>query len=210
MKNFIINNCQKYKVFNNNSVLIITENINDSDDSSAVKISALDSDFFEFFIRQNEEEKVFVYQAEDASKALLGFADFFKIIFAAGGIVKNAKNELLVIFRNGFWDLPKGKVEKNERIDKAAIREVSEETGLTDITLVKQVTTTYHIYCLKDGTKVFKPTFWYEMRSLVENGLIPQVEEGITEVKWMSLEILGNIKKQTFKSLLPLFNSIFD
>ena len=54
----------------------------------------------------------------------------YSLIEASGGVVLNEENKLLWIYRLGKWDLPKGKLEKNESFKVAAIREVEEECNV--------------------------------------------------------------------------------
>ena len=113
----------------------------------------------------------------------------FDFISAAGGLVLNEEKKALFIFRNGKWDLPKGKIEKGEKKKNAAVREVEEECGITAPKIDKYITTTYHIYYYKDKTAL-KESFWYLMSYAGNDKLIPQEEEGITDVKWLTeLEI---------------------
>src|SRR6185295_2085187 len=72
------------------------------------------------------------------------FCKQFTIIEAAGGLVLNTKKELLMIFRLNRWDLPKGKIEKNEEPSAAALREVCEETGVCDCEIIGELNSTYH------------------------------------------------------------------
>ena len=118
------------------------------------------------------------------------FKDYTKdktIMQAAGGLVFNEKNELLMIFRRGFWDLPKGKLDEGETIEQCAIREVQEETGLKNIKLVGFLTTTYHTYYYK-GQTILKPSHWYKMENWGNETLIPQTEEDITAIQFVSKE----------------------
>ena len=118
-----------------------------------------------------------------------------KVIPAAGGLVLNPKTEILFIFRDGVWDLPKGWIEKGETIENAAIREVEEECGISNLQLIKPLVTTYHIYFYK-GIKL-KQTYWFLMSSNYQKELIPQTEEGITQVAF----------KNEAKTLAALTNS---
>lgn len=103
---------------------------------------------------------------------------------AAGGIVRNEDGCLLLMRRNERWDLPKGKVEMGETLAQAALRETEEETGLGNLLLFgKKCLKTYHIYDLYGGWH-FKQTTWYEMQHKGNEALVPQLEEGITEVGW--------------------------
>lgn len=109
---------------------------------------------------------------------------------ASGGVVVRVtedEEEVLLIFRNGIWDLPKGKREEGESSAEAAIREVSEETGMSELTLADFLGITFHTY-FQNSLEIEKKTCWYLMESAVENTLKPQEEEGITQVKWTKLE----------------------
>ena len=114
-------------------------------------------------------------------------------VVAGGGKVYNAKGEILFIYRNGKWDLPKGKAEKGESIEETAIREVEEETGVTGLKIVKPIETTYHIFKRRGRFRI-KITYWFEMITDFEGTLYPQEKEGITKVKWLG-------KKKTKKAL---------
>jgi len=108
------------------------------------------------------------------------------IIIAAGGLVWNEKNELLMIFRQGKWDLPKGKIDEGETLEECAIREVQEETGLSNLILGSFVGVTQHEYYdrfLK--TPAIKESHWFSMKAFSAEALIPQEEEDITEIRWV-------------------------
>ena len=123
-------------------------------------------------------------------------------IIAAGGIVVNPKQEILWIFRRGFWDLPKGKLDPGETIPQCALREVQEETGINDIQLNELITTTYHDYFDKYlNTQVTKETHWYKMSIQdLQNG-IPQTEEDIEKMEWVSLDALGIPMQHTYENI---------
>ena len=124
----------------------------------------------------------------------------FAKIVAAGGIVINDKNEILFIFRNQKWDLPKGKVEKNESITQTAIREVKEETGIKDLMILKPLDKTYHIFKRAKKT-CLKETYWFEMKSNHDKKFAPQISEGITRVEWISKEKIPLIMKNTYENI---------
>ena len=127
------------------------------------------------------------------------------LINAAGGVVYNSKNQILMIFRNNKWDLPKGKLEVGESITECAIREVKEECGLARLKILRKLSNTYHTYKL-NGILMLKSTCWFEMRTLDAANLIPQHEEGITKVEWVDENDIqeklentyGNIKELLF------------
>ena len=131
-----------------------------------------------------------------------------KIIEAAGGLVFNEKKELLMIFRRGFWDLPKGKVDEGETLDECALREVSEETGLLSIDLIGFLTTTYHTYSFKDEV-VLKPSHWFRMNCTSTEKLTPQAEEDITDIKWITSEEANRLKDKMYPAIKMLIEQYF-
>ena len=109
----------------------------------------------------------------------------FKYIQAAGGIVHTPDGRCLLIHRNDRWDLPKGMVEPSEPIPDAALREVTEETGVTNLTLGPLLATTFHIYNTY-GDWTLKQTWWYLMTTPLPSPTKPQSEEGITQATWLT------------------------
>ena len=142
---------------------------------------------------------------EKASDPLDLFKDCFKEVIAAGGLIRNKKREVLFIFRNNKWDLPKGKVEKNETLEETAIREVCEETGLPEVSLGPQNAITYHLFKRKGEVRL-KTTFWYEMRYEYRGALHPQCDEGITEVVWFNDAEQRVALRHSYKNIVALFN----
>jgi 8-oxo-dGTP pyrophosphatase MutT (NUDIX family) len=143
------------------------------------------------------------------------FITFFKLVPAAGGLVKNEKGEFLFIHRLGYWDLPKGKIGKkdlkisgypdNESVSAraAAIREVQEETGLQTVVIVKELAATWHIYTLKEKY-ILKKTRWFEMEADSGQPLKPQTSEGIFLVKWTPPGAIHCILSHTYASIREL------
>ncbi len=127
-----------------------------------------------------------------------------KVVTAAGGLVRNSRDEVLMIYRNGKWDLPKGKIEEGEELEECAIREVEEETGIQDLELIRYLDTTYHIFNRKGRMKI-KRTIWYEMKSDYPGPFIPQEDEDITKVKWKGGEKLHKALKKSYANILLLF-----
>lgn len=132
------------------------------------------------------------------------FVSIFKIKKAAGGLVVNEQHEFLFIKRNGLWDLPKGHIEKGEKTKDAAIREVSEECGISGLTIDHKITKTYHTYWLK-GRMILKPSTWYLMYYKGSEPLIPQEKEGITDVFWVKAADLPEYCKNSFPSIRTVF-----
>lgn len=108
-------------------------------------------------------------------------------VIAGGGKVVNDKGDVLFIYRNDKWDLPKGKAEGNETIEETALREVEEETGVSGLSITKPLETTYHIF-KRNGKHKIKITYWFEMKSSYNGILSPQENEGITKVAWLNQE----------------------
>jgi 8-oxo-dGTP pyrophosphatase MutT (NUDIX family) len=131
------------------------------------------------------------------------FCARFQLIEAAGGVVTNSKKQVLWIRRNDKWDLPKGKVEVGEQIQEAAVREVKEECGLTSIRLGVLLGVTYHIYSCKD-VYVLKKSYWFSMSCPAQQDLIPQLEEGITEVVWADAALHQMYLENTYASISEL------
>ena len=124
----------------------------------------------------------------------------FRIVEAGGGLVVNEKDEVLFIFRKGKWDIPKGKLEKREKIKHGAIREVEEECGITDPKIREDLITTFHKFRNK-GKDCIKKTYWYIMDYDKDEELIPQTEESITKVKWIHPDKFDKVFKNTFPSI---------
>jgi len=124
----------------------------------------------------------------------------FPEIIAAGGKVINNKSEILFIYRNKKWDLPKGKAEKNENISETALREVEEETGIKNLSIIKPLDKTYHIF-KKAGKNYLKTTYWFEMKSDFNGKFKPQKKEGITRVEWIGIENLSSILPKSYANI---------
>ena len=122
------------------------------------------------------------------------------IIAAGGGKVLNTSGQILFIFRNGKWDLPKGKAETRETIDQTALREVEEETGIKDLQITKPLEITYHIFKRNNKYQI-KKTYWFEMFSDYKGDLKPQLSEGITKVKWIDPKKLKKVKKNIYANI---------
>jgi len=197
-----------YKIFINEIPVIIRE---------GNKIDLIESDddmnpLF-YFTQRREIDKAFLMiqnSAQIKSLTIVGedckeirknlFADY-KTIKAAGGVVFNRKDQILMIFRRNMWDLPKGKIEAGEKKKKAAVREVIEETGIQQLHLIKKLTKTYHTYVLENNTKVLKVTHWYLMISDDETMPVPQAEEGIEIVRWVDADNTGEKLKKAYANI---------
>ena len=130
---------------------------------------------------------------KNPDKVLKKFLKKLPNVIAGGGKVYNNKGEILFIYRNDKWDLPKGKAERKETIEETSIREVEEETGVKGLEIKKLLDTTYHIF-KRNGRYKIKITYWFEMKTSYSGNLHPQQNEDITKVAWLN-------KKETEKAL---------
>lgn len=131
----------------------------------------------------------------------------FNLVKAGGGIVENDKGEILLIYRRGKWDLPKGKLDEGETIEECAVREVQEETGLQKIQLIRPFTITYHTYEEK-GKKILKESHWYLMETPGSQQLTPQAEEQITQAKWIAKKDLEKFFGETYSTIREILEEI--
>ena len=132
-----------------------------------------------------------------------------KRIIAAGGLVVNEKNELLLIFRRGKWDLPKGKLDENESIERCAVREVQEETGIQQITLLHLLGKTYHEYFdnwLQE--EVIKESWWYVMQASSTEKLIPQTEEDIEQIIWADKKRITICMENSYANVVDIIGKL--
>lgn len=156
-----------------------------------------------------EEFHAGVIWHKDLDKLKETFFKNFKIIEAAGGIVQNDKKEVLFIHRLGKWDLPKGKIEKGEKEEEAAVREVMEETGVNGLHLKKKIGETYHVYD-EFGKHFLKISHWYHMTCSSKQELKPQIEEHITAIKWVKTIDIKEPVDNTYPSIKNILSTFFD
>lgn len=143
------------------------------------------------------------YTEFELNKLIDYFKNEHKFIKAAGGLIKK-NNQYLFIKRLGKWDLPKGKLEKNETEQTGAIRECEEECGIKNLQIINQIPSTFHIYEHKQKL-ILKESIWFLMETDFNESLKPQLEENITEVKWFSID---EIKKEVLFNTYPTINDL--
>jgi 8-oxo-dGTP pyrophosphatase MutT (NUDIX family) len=129
---------------------------------------------------------------------------YFNILVAAGGLITNQEEEILLMFRRGKWDLPKGKQDDGENLEACALREVEEETGLHSVTLEHKITETLHFYTYKEK-KILKHTYWYKMKFSGTELTIPQIEEDIVDIQWVKPENLSKYLKFSYQNITDVF-----
>lgn len=154
-----------------------------------------------------EQNDIFVISELPPNILIAAALPSLKFVIAAGGFVYNVKDEILFFQKNGCWDLPKGHCEKHESTEAAAIREVSEETGLKNPSIHALYGSSWHCYFFK-GKPVLKQTFWYKMTSGPYTTLQADESEGITNLRWINQQELKKILSQTYRSLREFTNEI--
>ncbi|WP_299335905.1 NUDIX domain-containing protein [uncultured Psychroserpens sp.] len=183
-----------YQVFVNDKPIILTTVVEKEDGFKNYLLSKVNIGKVIRELRSTPLKEVRLI-AKKEDKLLSKFLKLLPNVIAGGGKVYNDKNEILFIYRNNKWDLPKGKIEGKETIEATAIREVEEETGVTGLKITKPLNTTYHIF-KRNGKHKIKVTYWFEMKTTFNGKLYPQEKEGITNVEWLnttqSLEALRN------------------
>ena len=130
----------------------------------------------------------------------------YKPVDAGGGIVLNEKGKVLMIYRRGKWDLPKGKRDDGEDIAECALREVSEETGLQKLQLKDRVCDTFHIYN-QNGDQMLKHTAWFQMSASEKENLAPQQEENILEARWIAEQDLKPIVYKSYEAIREVLSA---
>ena len=125
---------------------------------------------------------------------------------AGGGLVYNSNGEILFIFRNGKWDLPKGGIEKNEAIEDTAIREVEEETGVSGLKITEKLPKTYHIF-KRNGRYKLKITYWFKMQTDFEGETKPQEDEGIEKAVWLKPSEIEAALGNSYENIKLLFET---
>ena len=196
-----------YKVFYNQKPIHFTSDL--SKNSSVTPLFFLkytDSRSIINALKDSTVEQVYLYH-QNEKKIEKHFFKIFKIVEAAGGLVKNSNGAYLFIFRNKRWDLPKGKVLKNEIINKAAIREVIEETGVKNLRIKKTLPTTYHVYKANKKFKL-KKTYWFLMETSYAGNLVPQIEENIELAIWKFPEEIPKLMKNAYENIKLLINKL--
>jgi len=193
-----------YKVFINDKPIIITSSTKKENNFlvNFFKNTVIDEVIQEL---KNEEIEGFNLYSTDLENDWKLFLKNFDVIKAAGGLVINPNKKVLFIYRNNVWDLPKGHIEKNESTESAAVREVEEECGIENSTIIQKLIITYHIYFL-DGIKL-KETHWFLMHFDDSKNLIPQLEEGITEVAFKNNDEIEMAFKNTYPNIKMVYES---
>lgn len=146
------------------------------------------------------------FQEVKTADAYIALLQHFTYIQAAGGIVNDEAGNILMIYRRGCWDLPKGKVETGESVESAALREVEEETGIKAEIIGKKPFSVWHTYDTY-GTPMLKETVWFVMKALPGQQTVPQTEEDIAQVQWVPRNQVSELLRESFPSLQYLWGN---
>ena len=172
--------------------------------STFVSRGKLDTMLIESAIEKGAK-RIFI-RCEDVEISWSAFVGQFEFVQAAGGVVVNRDKKVLFIFRHEKWDLPKGKVEDGESLDEGALREVEEECSISELNLGKKLYTSWHTY-LQKGEPMLKATAWFIMGYDGDRKPSPQLIEGITDTRWLSIEELDMVRANTYPSVMDVMNA---
>lgn len=192
-----------YKVFVNDKPLFLTNEIAKETDFQLFLLESVDIEQLIVKMFNNKIKKAYLYYP-DEKEILKKVKEKIPVCKAGGGLVYNKKGEVLFIYRNGKWDLPKGGKEKGEEIDLTAIREVEEETGVGKLKIKDKLQKTYHVF-KRNGKYKLKITHWYSMTTTFDGVLIPQANEGIEKVAWLNPEQVQEALKNSYENIKLLF-----
>jgi 8-oxo-dGTP pyrophosphatase MutT (NUDIX family) len=192
-----------YKVFVNDKPLFLTNQLQKETDFQFFLLESIDIEKLIVNMFTNKINKCYLYHP-DEKVILKKLKDKIPVQKAGGGLVYNAKGEVLFIFRNGKWDLPKGGKDKFEKLAKTAVREVEEETGVNQLTVDEKLVKTYHVF-KRNGKFKLKITQWYRMNSTFEGELVGQAEEGIDQVVWLNPEQVKEALTNSYENIKLLF-----
>ncbi len=202
------------KIYFNDKPLFLCDETNEELErykhhDDAVFIDELSPHAINAMIYEMQQENVHagIFFATNIEALRHAFWKKFQVILAGGGLVRNETQEVLMMFRRGKWDLPKGKLDAGETIETCALREVTEETGVSRLQLIGKRLETYHTY-KESGKFILKESHWFDMTATGKEALVPQTIEGITELKWVSLGDMEPLLNNAYPSVVDVIRSI--
>lgn len=204
---------QSYIIFNKYNKVLITKTLTEIEKkSNSLLINCnsknLQEDNFTHFFQDDCKNNIILFCDDISTEEVFHFAiKELKYVLAAGGIVENEQNEVLFMYRNKVWDLPKGHWEKGETIEQTAKREVLEECGMKELEEKEFLAKTYHTYIMNNVREI-KETSWYRMFCNKKEALIPQTIEGIQELRWVKKSKINDILEHSYPSVKQLFKDI--
>jgi 8-oxo-dGTP pyrophosphatase MutT (NUDIX family) len=202
-----------YKIYFNNKPLFITSEITKElaellHHEETVLIDEFNVHTVKAMLHEMEAQKIHagVFLHDDVEAVMKAFKKKFVLIKAAGGLIHTKDDDLLLIFRRGKWDLPKGKLDDGEDLEACAVREVNEETGLENVKIEKPLCITYHTY-YQEGKHILKESHWFLMKAKKQTNLLPQSEENIDKCEWVPIGQLSIYMENTHASILDVVNA---
>lgn len=203
------------KIYYNNDVIVFGETEGQTSHNQEIiiltdKTEKGLSGFFTKIFAEEKSKNTRIYQANEADFDLIvaHLTKNYKYILAGGGLIRKG-DKYLFIKRLGKWDLPKGKLDKGEKIEECAIRECEEECAVSGLKIIRELPSTFHLYPFKT-TFALKRSHWFEMETDFNGELKPQTEENIEEVKWFSKkEIKQVVLANTYFTIADLIRDYF-
>jgi len=192
-----------YKVFVNDKALFLTNEVQKETNFKIFLLESIDIKKLIIKLFQNKIENAFLYHP-DEKLIMKTLKAKMPVVKAGGGLVYNEEGNVLFIYRNGKWDLPKGGTEKNETMEETAMREVEEETGVSGLSVVKKLQKTYHVF-KRNGRYKLKQTYWYEMKSTFKGTPKGQEDEGIEKVEWIHPNDIPKLLENSYENIKLLF-----
>ena len=196
---------QMYKVFVNDKPIILTDSLKKNNNYRVYIFKDIVVDEILHKLKRGNSKGVNLFCA-NLEKDWKTFKKHFRVVSAAGGLVLNPKKEILFIYRLGFWDLPKGRIEKGETIEQTSVREVEEECGVANLVIVKPLIITYHLFFM-DDIQQLKITHWFLMNTDYQEKLTPQLEEGITKVAFKNEAQVNDAVQNTYANIKLVLDS---
>ena len=196
-----------YKVFfNQKPIFLTTELVPQTDRTPVLFIKFSSPENIVKALKSKKTDCLYLYHHKE-DKLWMHFLRHFPIVEAAGGLVRHQDGRFLFIYRNDKWDLPKGRIEKNEPIRIAAVREVEEETGVDGLEIVKPLIETFHVFN-RNGKYKLKKTFWFEMKTASTVNLIPQLNEGIEQAVWIFEKEIPHKFENAYENIKQVFGTL--
>lgn len=192
-----------YKVFVNDKALFLTNEVQKETNFQIFLLESIDIKKLIVKLFQNKIQNAFLYHP-DEKLIMKTIKAKIPVVKAGGGLVYNKRGEVLFIYRNGKWDLPKGGTEKKETMEETAMREVEEETGVSGLTITKRLQKTYHVF-KRNGRYKLKQTYWFEMQSTFEGTPKGQEDEGIEKVEWVNPKDIPRLLENSYENIKLLF-----
>lgn len=188
-----------YTIFLGDKPIILTTKVDQETDFKVFLLKSVDLGRVIRMLNRTKVKAAYLV-GKNEKKLLSQFLKKLPNVIAGGGKVFNDKGEILFIYRNNKWDLPKGKTESKESIEETAIREVEEETGVSGLTITNTLPVTYHIFKRNRRYRI-KITHWFEMKTTYDGKLFPQENEGITKVKWLNKKKVKKVMENSYANI---------